>query len=231
MSVNRLWTIPVALLAAAIVVLAPAADRDRKPPRIVAAGMVDSNRNLRADRVRLTYSEPIRHAVDRDGHYATVVTGYRIRSLGVAHGRTLLVFLVEKKAPDGKSRPAIRYRRTTSKPVRDRAGNQAVAQLFRRVRAHGHLPSADAGVSPSPPQPRPASSSPVDADHDGTPDAQDCTPNDPSIHPGAPDLPDLKFVDSNCDGIDGNVARSIFVSTDGKDTNPGTREKPKRSVA
>ena len=146
MSVNRLWTIPLAFVAAAIVVLAPAAARDRKPPRIVAAAMVDANGDFRADRVRLTYSERIRHAADRDGHYPVAVVGYRIRSLATATGRTLLVFLVEKKTPDGKAQPAVRYRRTTSKPVRDRAGNQALAQLFRGVRAHAHTPPLGAGL-------------------------------------------------------------------------------------
>jgi len=33
-------------------------------------------------------------------------------------------------------------------------------------------------------------------------------------------------VDSNCDGVDGEVANAIFVSKDGDDTNPGTRELP-----
>ncbi len=33
-------------------------------------------------------------------------------------------------------------------------------------------------------------------------------------------------VDSNCDGVDGEVANAIFVSKDGDDTNPGTRDFP-----
>ena len=43
MSVNRLWAIPVAVSAAAVVALAPAAARGGKAPRIVAAAMVDAN--------------------------------------------------------------------------------------------------------------------------------------------------------------------------------------------
>ncbi len=71
---------------------------------------------------------------------------------------------------------------------------------------------------------------PADSDGDGTPNAQDCAPNDASIHPGAPDLPDLSFVDSNCDGIDGTAANAIFVSPNGTDANPGTMDKPMRQI-
>ena len=45
-----------------------------------------------------------------------------------------------------------------------------------------------------------------------------------------PDLPDDGFADTNCDGIDGNAARAIFVATTGDDANPGTRAAPKRTV-
>jgi len=229
MSVSRLTTIPVTLLAAAVAVFAPSAARDRKPPRIVSAAMVDANGDFRADRVRLVYSERIRHAPDRDGHYPLAVAGYRIRFVGAASGRTLLVFLSEKRTSDGNVRPAIRYRRTTAKPVGDPAGNQAVAQLFRFVRAHQHLPPSASAPPPPAAQPPPT---PVqqDADHDGTADAQDCASKDASIHPGAPDLPDLSFVDSNCDGIDGTVSDGIFVSPDGNNANPGTKAKPKREI-
>jgi len=231
MSLSRLWAIPMALVAAAVVAFAPAAARDRKPPRIVAAAMVDANADFRADRVRLTYSEPVHHAVDRDGHYPIAVTGYRIRSLGAGRRRTLLVYLVEKRMPDGKAKPAIRYTRTRSKPVGDRAGNQAIAQLFRRVRPHGHRPPSGTVAPSSPAQPpTPAGPGQPDADHDGTVDAKDCAPRDPAIHPGAPDLPDLSFVDSNCDGIDGTEADAIFVSPQGNDANPGTKAKPKQTI-
>ena len=70
----------------------------------------------------------------------------------------------------------------------------------------------------------------MDSDGDGATDAEDCRPADPAIRPGAPDLPDLAFVDSNCDGIDGTEQNAIFVSPEGKDTNPGTREQPKREI-
>jgi hypothetical protein len=47
--------------------------------------------------------------------------------------------------------------------------------------------------------------------------ALDCNDSDAAIHPGAPDDPDAAFVDSNCDGIDGDIAKAIFVATTGTD--------------
>ncbi|MCA9514292.1 MAG: DUF1565 domain-containing protein, partial [Myxococcales bacterium] len=37
-------------------------------------------------------------------------------------------------------------------------------------------------------------------------------------------------LDSNCDGVDGDVTKGIFVSKDGVDTAPGTREAPVRTI-
>lgn len=45
------------------------------------------------------------------------------------------------------------------------------------------------------------------------------------------DLPDLGFVDANCDGIDGEVMRGVFVAPSGNDANPGTRQQPKATLA
>jgi hypothetical protein len=47
---------------------------------------------------------------------------------------------------------------------------------------------------------------------------------------GMPDVPDLMFRDSNCDGIDGDASRAIFVSPMGSDSNPGTMAQPKRTI-
>ncbi|MDP9293497.1 MAG: hypothetical protein M3O90_03580 [Actinomycetota bacterium] len=69
-----------------------------------------------------------------------------------------------------------------------------------------------------------------DRDGDGTPNAADCAPDNAAIKPGAPDKPDLGFVDSNCDGIDGDQGRAVFVSPAGSDANPGTRAAPKQTV-
>jgi hypothetical protein len=46
-----------------------------------------------------------------------------------------------------------------------------------------------------------------------------------------PDAPDLSFLDTNCDGIDGDAAGAVFVSTRGNDGNPGTMASPKRSIS
>ena len=44
------------------------------------------------------------------------------------------------------------------------------------------------------------------------------------------DVPDLKFTDTNCDGIDGVVARAVFVAPFGVDSNPGTERRPLRTL-
>ncbi len=43
----------------------------------------------------------------------------------------------------------------------------------------------------------------------------DCDDGDPGVHPGAPDPIDALFVDQNCDGIDGEIARAAFVASGG----------------
>ena len=82
----------------------------------------------------------------------------------------------------------------------------------------------------APPPPPPPPPPPGDRDGDGVPDAQDCGPADPAIKPGAADAPDLAFVDSNCDGIDGTETKAVFVSLQGKDTNAGTKAAPLRTL-
>ena len=49
--------------------------------------------------------------------------------------------------------------------------------------------------------------------------------------PTAADEPDDAFRDTNCDGVDGDASRAVFVDTaGGVDTNPGTRELPKKTI-
>jgi hypothetical protein len=218
----------LAVAAAAIVAAAPMAATDQKAPRIVAAVMQDADGDGRADRVRLTYSERVRHVADRDGRYPLRVSGYTVRSVGPGRGRSVVVVLAEKQFGDGEARPVVRYRRTHSKPVADRAGNQARGQRFTGTRAHGPGPTGP--VTPDPTTNPEVDPTPVDRDGDGTANGQDCAPDDPARHPKAPDLPDLGFVDSNCDGIDGTEAKAIFVSPQGKDANPGTKAAPKRQI-
>ncbi|HET7530535.1 MAG TPA: hypothetical protein VFJ98_06210 [Mycobacteriales bacterium] len=72
----------------------------------------------------------------------------------------------------------------------------------------------------------PASSLAGDIDGDGTPDASDCKPLDPAVHPGAYDFPDLDFEDLNCDGIDGMVSQALFVSSTAAPGGNGTMAQP-----
>ncbi len=46
----------------------------------------------------------------------------------------------------------------------------------------------------------------------------------------SPDPPDDNFVDTNGDGIDGEIARAVFVATSGSDANPGTITQPKATI-
>ena len=48
---------------------------------------------------------------------------------------------------------------------------------------------------------------------------------------GMVDEPDQDGIDSDCDGIDGAIADSVFVSPDGDDTASGTMEAPVRTIA
>ena len=57
------------------------------------------------------------------------------------------------------------------------------------------------------------------------------TPALAACSPGAGDKPDLGFVDSNCDGIDGNKAAALFVAPNGNDANDGSYGQPKATIA
>ena len=229
---TRLRSLPKLLVAVAflglvstLVVGAVPAARDAKAPRIVAAAMQDVDGDARADRVRLTYSEPVRHVADRDGTFPFTVAGYRFRAVGRASGKAIVVLLVERSTVDGALQPVVRYRRTSFQPVLDRGGNQAVGQVFHGTHSHGNAPT------PTPqPQPTPQAPAVTDRDGDGVDDGQDCAPGNAAISPRAVDLPDLAFVDSNCDGIDGTEKNAIFVASTGKDGNPGTRLAPKAEI-
>src|SRR3954471_5668275 len=70
---------------------------------------------------------------------------------------------------------------------------------------------------------------PRDWDGDGV-IAGDCAPLDSAIHPGAVDAPDLGFVDSNCDGIDGDAAGAVWVSPTGDDAAAGTLRAPLATI-
>ncbi|MEO1266719.1 MAG: MopE-related protein [Myxococcota bacterium] len=56
-------------------------------------------------------------------------------------------------------------------------------------------------------------------------DGCECEVLDPVV-----DVPDRMGLDANCDGIDGEVARGIFVSRTGDDANLGTLDSPVQSI-
>jgi len=243
---------------------------DRTPPKMKAAVMKDADHDGRADTLVLTFTERVVHRRDADGRYPFTVTGYGLRSVGAASGKTIVLALVEKASPDGTAKPGVTYRRTTSKPVRDRAGNQAPRHTFRGTKATGIVPPDTAiltgpsgtvsglltftyssndpaatfecalddapfascpqgqtqvlagvdgphsfqirAVGLAGPDPTPAARAwTTDGDGDGFAAPTDCAPADPAIHPGATDLPEPTFTDTNCDGIDGDKALAIFV--------------------
>ncbi|MEZ4239124.1 MAG: MopE-related protein [Myxococcota bacterium] len=61
----------------------------------------------------------------------------------------------------------------------------------------------------------------------------DCDDGEALVNPDAPDLPDVAYVDQNCDGLDGDEAESIFLDpVNGFDTASGTtRNTPLRTLA
>ncbi len=60
-------------------------------------------------------------------------------------------------------------------------------------------------------------------DVDGLPGCE-CLPS------SSTDLPDVDGIDANCDGIDGEIARSVFVSKTGDDAGLGTLDDPLRTI-
>ena len=71
-----------------------------------------------------------------------------------------------------------------------------------------------------------------DFDGDGSLPPADCAPLDGAIAPGKADKPDLNFVDSNCDGIDGNISKAVFVSASAaNDAGSGSKENPLKTIS
>ena len=70
----------------------------------------------------------------------------------------------------------------------------------------------------------------TDYDGDGA-TTDDCQPLDPAVAPGMMDKPDLQFEDTNCDGIDGDKSKAVFVSvTNGNDLGSGTIDTPLKAL-
>ena len=175
-------------------------------PTITAAVALDQNGDDHVDGIQLTYSTKVVHALDKDHSYPFSVAGYKITKVGKAKGTSLTISLKQLAAKDIEATPSVSYAPTGSDPVTSKSGVQAAAQTFTGTQS-------------------------LDPDGDGYTVADgDCAPFDPTIHPGAVDLPDMGFVDSNCDGIDGDAAASVFVSPLGDDSNPGTESQPVASL-
>lgn len=68
----------------------------------------------------------------------------------------------------------------------------------------------------------PADTSPPDADADGTPDAEDCAPDDPSAHPGAAEICGTA-IDEDCDGTENACGLPASGSITGADVVVGGR--------
>jgi len=56
-------------------------------------------------------------------------------------------------------------------------------------------------------------------------------PTAPRCKPTGVDRPDLRFVDANCDGIDGDARTAVFVAPNGKNGAPGTPAQPLRTIS
>lgn len=70
----------------------------------------------------------------------------------------------------------------------------------------------------------------TDEDGDGFGRLCDCDDQGATFHPAAPDLPDDHFLDSNCDGIDGDSRTAVFITAQGSDSNPGTQRAPLATI-
>jgi hypothetical protein len=58
-----------------------------------------------------------------------------------------------------------------------------------------------------------------------------CDPRDPTRHPGLPDPIDDGAWDADCDGVDGQADKMVFVAIDGHDDSTcGTRESPCQTI-
>ena len=62
-------------------------------------------------------------------------------------------------------------------------------------------------------------------------DNNDCDDTDASVNPAGVDSPDATSSDTNCDGLDGDISRAIFVdSAGGSDSFAGTPRAPMQTI-
>ena len=201
MKTRTLTTAVVAAGVAVTVVATLTAAPDARAPRIVAAAMQDTDGDSRADRMRLTYSERVRHAADRDGKYPFRVAGYRIRSVGKASGRTIVLSLADRRPSTTRRGPSVSATPGPGRPGRRPGAEPGRRAALPRDAAHGNRP---AGTPPTPTPTPPPHPAPRDSDGDGVVDAPGLRTDGSGDQAGRAGRPDLRFVDSNCDGIDGD---------------------------
>ena len=149
---NRALTIILGALTAAAVVATLSADRDTRPPRIVSAVVEDADGDARADRLRLTYSEPSATPQDADGRYPFAVTGLRIASVGAASGKRDRARAGREAAADraATARRALRAARRRE-PVEDAPATRLRCRPSRGSRSSSRPAAAASASSPPPP--------------------------------------------------------------------------------
>lgn len=218
----------IALVAACVCALSVAPGAGARPRRI--ADLVEGRLTRPPARLGPRQAFTVRDVV-RNGGAARAgrsVTRYYLR-----RGRTVLVAgrrrvpsLRRHARSSGRARlrvrsgaPAGRYELVACADATRRVQERHEGNNCRSKRARGARGPSVAPVLSA------------DSDRDGFPDAVDCAPRDGAIHPVARDAPDLRFVDANCDGLDGDAATAVFVSPGGNDGNLGTTAKPLRTLA
>lgn len=220
---------------------------------VVAASVVltaDAQARVRADLVEVRLADPpVRLAAGRSFRIVDAVANRGVAAAPRSMTRYYLrfgataLFAGRRRVPLLRRNRAARARVRLVVPSAARAGRYslvACVDATRRVRERNERNNCRAarqrigvpgpgGAIPGSPAGSTAPAS-TDGDHDGFPDAVDCAPRSASINPGASDAPDLAFVDANCDGIDGDAARAVFVSPSGSDDASGTLTRPLRTL-
>ena len=124
------------------------------------------------------------------------------------------------------------YARTKAQPVLDRAGNQALAQVFRRVRAHGNAPVADA-VRPRRRhhrRHRPARRHRPIVTATGSSTRRTARPRTRRSGPAPRTCPTSRSSTPTATASTATRRTRSSPPPGGSDADPGTRDKPKRQI-
>jgi hypothetical protein len=132
--------------------------------------------------------------------------------LGCADGANKVKETNEKNnCKASAARTTVEAARTPAPQTEPPASDQAPAVNQQASSASDQPPPTGDAQPPAGPEPI------ADLDGDGH-TTDDCNPEDAAVFPGATDAPDPDFIDRNCDGMDGNAAGAIFVSSLGADS-------------